>query len=105
MVIYQYQLNIIPRKSIIEKYGNIPTELFIDDDSWEKYWENIIDIENLSEPDFEDAKTIKWWDNIKLDVRKTSEQIDKLVSRANWEKDSLDSIIWKGNSNNEDIKI
>ena len=102
MAIWQYQLNIIPRKSIIEKYGNIPTELLIANDSWEKYWENIKDIENLPEPDFEDAKTIKWWNNIKLDIKKTSEQVDKLVSRANWGKDSLDSVNWKGNSNNEE---
>jgi hypothetical protein len=102
MAIWQYQLNIIPRKSVLEKYGNIPLELFIDNDSWEKYWENIIDIENLPEPEFEDAKTIKWWNNINLDIKETSEQIDKLVSRANWGKDSLNSINWKGNSNNEE---
>ena len=102
MAIWQYQLNIIPRKSVLEKYGNIPLELFIDNDSWEKYWENIIDIENLPEPEFEDANTIKWWNNIRLDIKETSEQIDKLVSRANWGKDSLNSINWKGNSNNQE---
>jgi hypothetical protein len=98
MAVWQYQLNIVPKKTILEKYGTIPNELLINDEGWEKYWENIVDIENLPEPDFEDANTIKWWKNIKIEIKKTTEQIDKLVTRANWGQDSLDSINWKGNS-------
>ena len=98
MAVWQYQLNIIPKKTILKKYGTIPNELLINNEGWEKYWEGIYDIENLPEPDFEDAKTIKWWTDIKLEIKKTSEQIDKLVTRANWGQDSLDSINWKGNS-------
>jgi len=98
MAVWQYQLNIVPKKAILEKYGTIPNELLINNEGWVKYWEDIVDIENLPEPDFEDAKTIKWWTDIKLEIKKTSEQIDKLVTRANWGQDSLDSINWKGNS-------
>ena len=101
MAIWQYQLNIVPKSAVLEKYGTIPNELLIDDKGWEEYWENIEDVENLPEPNFEDAKTIKWWNNIKLDIKKTSEQIDKLVTRASWAKDSTDSVNWKGSS---DIK-
>ncbi|MBL4669191.1 MAG: hypothetical protein JKY30_08005 [Flavobacteriales bacterium] len=98
MAVWQYQLNNVPKKTILEKYGTIPNELLINNEGWVKYWEDIVDIENLPEPDFEDAKTIKWWTGIKLEIKKTSEQIDKLVTRANWGQDSLDSINWKGNS-------
>ena len=102
MAVWQYQLNIVPKKTILEKYGTIPNELLINNESWEKYWENIVDIENLPEPDFEDANTIKWWTNIKIEINKTAEQIDKLVTRGNWGQDSLDSISWKGNSEIEE---
>ncbi|MDO6739458.1 hypothetical protein, partial [Wenyingzhuangia sp. 2_MG-2023] len=106
MAIWQYQLNIIPKKSILSKFGKIPIKLEINEDAWEKYWENIEDIEdieNLPEPDFEDVKTINWWKNKKLDLKIISSKIDKLVSRADYGKDSLNSIIWKGNSDkNED---
>ncbi|SRX76528.1 hypothetical protein [Aequorivita antarctica] len=98
MAVWQYQLNIVPKKAVLEKYGTIPNELLIDDESWEQYWENIVDIENLPKPNFEDANTIKWWTDIKLDLKKTAEQIDKLVTRANWGQNSSDCINWKGNS-------
>jgi hypothetical protein len=98
MAVWQCQLNIVPKKAILEKYHTIPNELLIDNEGWENYWENIVDIENLPEPDFEDANTIKWWNDINLEIKKISEHIDKLVSRANWGQDSMNSINWKGSS-------
>ena len=98
MAVWQYQLNVIPKKSILEKYGEIPNEIFIDKMAWEKYWANLVDIENLPEPEFEDAKTINWWKNINLDVKKTSEQIDLLVNRNDWSDKDSGFIGWKGYS-------
>ncbi|WGH76788.1 hypothetical protein P8625_06475 [Tenacibaculum tangerinum] len=100
MAVWQYQLNIIPRKAILEKYGEIPKTLFIDFDGWEKYWENVDYNNGFPDPDFEDAKTIKWWANTLLDINDISKQIDKLVARAQWGNESSNSINWKGNSNN-----
>lgn len=40
MSVWQYQLNIIPRSAIIEKYGEIPNKLFIDEKGWKDYWDN-----------------------------------------------------------------
>jgi hypothetical protein len=102
MAVWQYLLIVIPKKAILEKYGEIPNELLIDHEGWEKYWGNIADIEILPEPDFEDANTIKWWTNINLDINETSEQIDKLVSRADWGQDSINCINWKGSSENKE---
>tara|TARA_R110002051_G_scaffold324078_1_gene419942 strand:- start:59 stop:697 length:639 start_codon:yes stop_codon:yes gene_type:complete len=99
MAVWQYQLNIIPKKAILEKYGSIPNELLIDHDGWEKYWENVNFDNGFPEPDFEDAKTIKWWTNTKFDIRKATEQIDKLVSRGDWNDDEDSGFIgWKGDS-------
>ena len=84
MAVWQYQLNVVPKKSILEKFGKIPNELFIDYDNWERYWEERTFGKGFPEPDFEDAKTIKWWTNIKLDIKKTTTEIDKLVSRGDW---------------------
>ncbi len=36
MAIWQYQLNIIPKSAIFDKYGEIPEKLFIDEKGWEK---------------------------------------------------------------------
>jgi len=99
MAVWQYQLNIIPKKAILEKYGSIPYELFIDQNGWEKYWENVKYDNGFPEPEFEDAKTIKWWTKTKLDIKKTSEHIDKLVSRGDWNDDEDNGFIgWKGDS-------
>ncbi|WP_138434343.1 hypothetical protein [Winogradskyella algicola] len=102
MAVWQYQLNVIPRKAILEKYGEIPNALFIDHVNWEIHWENVKFESGFPEPNFEDAKTIKWWTNAKLDVYEISDQIDKLVSRAGWGKDSLNSMNWKGSSKNKE---
>ncbi len=97
MAVWQYQLNIIPKKAIIERYGKIPNELSVDKDGWESYWDNLNDIENLPEPNFEDARTIKWWNNVKIDIKETINKIDNLVSRANW-GNTINTKNWKGNS-------
>jgi len=103
MAVWQYQLNIIPKEAILEKYGSIPNELLIDHDGWEKYWEELVDIKNLPEPNFEDAKTIKWWNKIKLDVKRITEQVDKLISRGDWNDDEESGFIgWKGDSEKEE---
>ncbi|WP_055437705.1 hypothetical protein [Lacinutrix algicola] len=103
MAIWQYQLNIIPKKAILEKYGKIPDTLFIDFINWKIYWENVTYDNGYPEPNFEDARTIKWWNNIKLDIKKTSEQIDQYVTRGDWNDDGERGFIgWKGNSEKEE---
>jgi hypothetical protein len=60
MAIYQYNIDFLPRQSIVDKYGQIPQHLFIDHVAHEKHWDKPSD----SEFDFEDALTIRWWDNV-----------------------------------------
>ena len=84
MAVWQYQLNIVPKSAVLDKYGEIPDKLFIDEEGWKKYWENVDYNNGFPEPDFEDAKTIKWWRKIKLNIQDTANQIDKLVKRGDW---------------------
>ncbi|CAM3797740.1 hypothetical protein FLGE108171_15335 [Flavobacterium gelidilacus] len=103
MAIWQYQLNIIPKKSIIEKYGELPEKLFIDFDGWENYWKNRTSGDGFPEPKFEDAKTIKWWLKTNLNIEKIAKQFDLYVKRGDWSDDDSGFIGWKGNSElNED---
>ena len=101
MAIWQYQLHIIPRKSILDKYGEIPDALFINKEGWKRFWKNFNgDFDNI-EYGFEDAWTIKWWKNIKFDIEGTVYQIDKLIKRGNWNS-AKGFIGWKGDTKNEE---
>ena len=101
MAVWQYPLIVIPKKAIVERFGEIPKSLFIDHKEWKKYWENLNLSKGFPEPDFEDAKTIKWWKNIDLNIQETANQIDKLVKRGDLRNDK-DFIGWKGDSEKEE---
>jgi hypothetical protein len=65
VAIWQFYIYFIPRQSLLDKYGHVPTELEMNKDGWENYIEKF----NLDEePDFEDALTVQWWLNLNLDV-------------------------------------
>ncbi len=103
MAVWQYQLNIIPKKAILEKYGEIPNELFIDYDSWKKYWENVSFDSEIPEPEFEDAKTTKWWTDVRIDIKKVINQVDQLVKRGDLNDDENSGFVgWKGDSKKEE---
>src|ERR1700712_3294243 len=63
MAIWQFNIYFIPRQSLIDKYGQIPLKLEIDNENRDNYIQNL-DLDN--EPDFEDAMTIHWWLNINI---------------------------------------
>jgi hypothetical protein len=99
MAVWQYNLTVIPKNSIIEKYGEIPQKLFIDVESWTKYREKWNNEKVQPEIDFEDAKTILWWKNSEIDLESTTIQIDELVSRASWSEPNF--LSWKSNDEND----
>lgn len=101
MAVWQYQLNIIPKSAIVETYGEIPNELFIDEKGWKDYWDNVKFDNGFPDPEFEDARTIKWWKNTALDIQDIANQIDNLVKRGDWSNDK-DFIGWKGDTENEE---
>ena len=98
MAIWQYNISIIPKESVLQKHGEVPNKLIINHEAWEKYWDNYTE---GKEPNFEDAKTINWWKKTNISVTELSKDIDTIIPRANW--GSKSSINWKGNTeNNED---
>jgi len=89
MAIYQFLTYIIPKKSIIQKFGEVPTELEIKHAEWEKFWNNFTgDIDDDIEPEFEDAKTIKWWKNKRIKIQELRAKIDEIIPRSSWSDNS-----------------
>jgi hypothetical protein len=102
MAIWQYRLSVIPKNSILDRYGEIPAKLFIDEEAWKAYWKERIERKTDIEPGFEDARTINWWKNINVNAKEISSQIDRLVKRGDW-SNNMDYFGWKGDTNsNED---
>jgi hypothetical protein len=58
MAVRQIHIYLIPKKSLLNKYGQLPTQLELDKDAWIDYFENL---DLYTEPYFEDALTIPWW--------------------------------------------
>ena len=48
MAIWQYPLDVIPKKSLIEKYGEIPKGLFYDTEDWKNYWGDLVEIKTTN---------------------------------------------------------
>ncbi|KZS39495.1 hypothetical protein AWE51_25825 [Aquimarina aggregata] len=85
MAINQFPIFILPKKSIKQKFGHIPEQLEIKHSEWKKFWDNFVgDIDGDIEPDFEDARTIKWWKEINVDILNLEKEIDKFITRASW---------------------
>lgn len=86
MAIWQFHIYLIPQKSLLNKYGQVPAQLVMDKDGWSDYMQNA-DLD--TEPDFEDALTIRWWldlninfDNI-LPLLKTFGDIQSWTQNSN----------------------
>ena len=103
MAIWQYYLKVIPKESVIKKYGFVPSKLEINHEGWVKYqqdrWNGI-----KSEINFEDAQTINWWKDVFFDKKNTVSSINKLIKQCDWS--NSDTIGWKGDTrNNQDNDV
>lgn len=85
-------VTLIPKSSLIERYGQIPEQLEINTQAWKDYWEKKSS-DNSIKPDWEDALTINWWENVPASVDKISSELDKLLTKVTtnevnirWEK-------------------
>jgi len=84
---------IIPKKGIVEKFGQVPKKLEIDyEERTEHYY---LKKDGLIEEDdkFKDALTQDWWSSLELQPMEIIHQIDKNVRRANYGSDSF--VNWK----------
>ena len=89
MATYQFLTFVLPRKSIEKKYGGIPKQLEIKHAEWEKYWDNWnMELNEAPEPEFEDAISTKWWKGIQINIAELRNEIDQIIPRASWNKES-----------------
>lgn len=94
MAIYQFNLTIIPRTSLLERFGTIPDALKVDYDERKEHFNKSKEGE-LSESDvYSDALTQDWWSKIEIDIPKLVSRIDKYVNRADWGNSEF-SYNWK----------
>ena len=104
MAINQFLIFVLPRKPIEEKYGLIPKQLEINHAEWEKYWENYdIELNEAPEPDFEDARTFKWWKDVSVDRNYLEQKIDKFISRTDWGE--IEDLNWKSEKSDFDHDV
>lgn len=89
MATYQFLTFVLPRKSIENKYGEIPKQLEVKHAEWEKYWNNWnMELNKAPEPEFEDAISTKWWKGIQINIAELRNDIDKIIPRATWNNES-----------------
>jgi len=94
MAIYQFRLNLIPRKGIINEFGFIPNKLNINLQEREEHYH--LSEDNLLEPNdfFIDALTIKFWNSVDILPTEIIYYINKLFPRKPLESKS-DYYYWK----------
>jgi hypothetical protein len=101
MAIWQFHIYFIPRQSLLNKYGKVPTQLAIDNDSWNNYFKNA-DLDN--EPDFEDALTIHWWLDLNINLNNFLSLLTTFGKVQNWTEDA-DGLRSFGNAETNDISV
>ena len=100
MAIWQFQMVMIPRKGILEKFGEIPETLEVDYKVRTEHYhlkkEGLIE----EEDEFKDTLTQDWWSSTVLQPIEIIHQIDKKVRRADYGTDTF--LNWKFNNGKVD---
>lgn len=98
MAIYQFKLNLIPEKGIIEKLGIIPQKLEINfEERKERYYlkeDNLLESSDL----FRDALSLNWWESVDILPTEIIYYISKLFPTR--VKKNPNSYYWKYYSGN-----
>jgi len=82
MAIWQFNIYFIPRKSLLNKYGQVPTQLVMDN---KKRWNDYIENSDLEEePSFEDALTIHWWLDLNISLDNLSPLLKSFGDIQSW---------------------
>jgi hypothetical protein len=101
VAIWQFHIYFIPRQSLLDKYGHVPTELEMNKEGWENYIEKF----NLDEePDFEDALTVQWWLNLNLDFSELLPLLQRFGELQEWTAQT--NGLWSfGDTETNDISV
>jgi hypothetical protein len=98
LAIYQYHITLIPRQSLVDKFGTIPNKLTIDNAAWTKHWDKA-DIN--ADYDFEDAMNILWWIDRQIPFKTIEPFIDSFTKLVDWSKNSTDYKSYGDNDTND----
>ena len=101
MAIWQFNIYFIPRQSLLDRYGHIPTQLEMNKEGWNDWIETG---EFEKEPEFEDAMTIDWWLNLNLDVNKLLPTLQQFGELQEWTRESKGSRRF-GDDETNDISV
>jgi|LakMenE18May11ns_1017448.scaffolds.fasta_scaffold9373897_1 hypothetical protein len=101
MAIWQFHIYFIPKKSLLNKYGQIPTELVMDTDGWSNYFQNYsLD----TEPEFEDALTIHWWLDLNINLDSFLLLLNTFGDMQSWTQNA-DGLRSFGDTETNDISV
>lgn len=101
MAIWQFHIYLIPQKSLLNKYGQIPTQLEMNKDGWSDYIQNA-DLD--TEPDFEDALTIHWWLDLHINLDSIMPVLNTFGDIQSWTQNA-DGLRSFGNTDTNDISV
>lgn len=101
MAIWQFHICFIPRQSLLDKYGHVPTEFEMNKEGWAAYIEKC----NLDEePNFEDALTVQWWLNLNLDINELLPTLQQFGELQEWTA-GTDGLRSFGDTETNDISV
>lgn len=101
MAIWQFHIYLIPQKSLLNKYGKVPTQLIMDTNGWSDYIHNA-DFD--TEPEFEDALTIPWWLNLNINLTNILPLLEAFGAIQNWTQNA-DGLRSFGDTETSDISV
>ena len=101
MAIWQFHIYLIPKKSLLNKYGQVPTRLAMDKEAWRDYIQNA-DLD--TEPDFEDALTIHWWLDLNINFDDILPLLKTFGNIQSWTQNA-DGLRNFGNTETNDISV
>jgi len=101
MAIWQFHIYLIPQKSLMNKYGRLPTQLRMNKDGWSNYIQNSsLD----SEPKFEDALTFHWWLDLNINLDNILPLLKSFGDIQSWTQNS-DGLRSFGDTDTNDISV
>jgi hypothetical protein len=103
MAVWQFNLTVIPKNTLIEKYGFVPDKLFVDLKEWQQFQKDKIAKKEIFNGDYKDALSQNWWLLCNMSAMELVHQMDKIVRRADYGEDTR--ICWKTYVFGENLEI
>ena len=99
MAIWQFNIYLIPKQSLLNRFDEIPEQLYIDHEGWSDHLRNG-DLDD--KPVFEDALSIFWWVDIQIPFNPIL--FLEFGNIQDWTKDAVDCKNY-GNPDTNDLYV